>query len=395
MPRSPLAVHWDLDPAIVFLNHGSFGATPRRVLTAQHALRARMESEPVRFFVREMEPLLDRAREALGALIHADPEGLVFVNNATTGVNTVLASLPLRAGDELLVTDHEYAACRNALDETARRTGARVVCVSLPFPVRDANEVLDAIVAGITPRTRLLLVDHVTSPSALVLPIDAIVHAARERGVDALVDGAHAVGMVPLDLEALAPAYYTGNLHKWLCTPKGSAFLWAHREGRDALRPLVISHGATTRRVDRARFRLEFDWTGTDDPTAVMCIPEAIAFFDDVVGGIDRAMARNRALALEARQIVGNALRVASCAPESMIGSMAAIVVPPSDEPPIPPLFVDPLQEALFAQGIEVPVMPVPAHRVVRVSAQLYNDAREYRVLADALHALLSAAPGT
>src|SRR5437899_2272875 len=200
---SDLARFWTLDPAVTFLNHGSFGACPRPVLEAQQRLRERLERQPVRFFVRDLEPLLDDARSALAAFLGADPEGLVFVTNATTAVNAVLRSLALAPGDQLLVTDHAYNACRNALDFVAAAAGARVVVVPVPFPLASADAVVEAVLAQVTPHTRLALLDHVTSPTGLVLPIERLVRALAARGIDTLVDGAHAA--VPLPDGADAP----------------------------------------------------------------------------------------------------------------------------------------------------------------------------------------------
>ncbi|MGZ4779741.1 MAG: aminotransferase class V-fold PLP-dependent enzyme, partial [Thermoanaerobaculia bacterium] len=217
--------HWLLDPAITFLNHGSFGATPRAVLEKQTEYRLRMEREPVRFLVRELEPLLDAARRKVAAFAGAEAESLVFVPNATAGVNAVLRSLDLDQNDELLVTNQEYNASRNALDYVAQLAGAKVVAVDIPFPIASPDDVVDRIVSGVTDRTRLLLIDHITSQTALVLPIERIVAEMNRRGIDTLVDGAHAPGMVPLDVKTIGASYYTGNLHKWVCGPKGAAFL--------------------------------------------------------------------------------------------------------------------------------------------------------------------------
>ncbi len=388
--RAPLHDRWDLDPAVTFLNHGSFGATPRAVLATQSALRARMESEPVRFFVRELEALLDAARARLADFVGADPDGVAFVHNATTRVNTALASCVFEPGDELLTTDHEYNACANALRETAARWGARVVVAPVPFPLRHPGEVLDALRAHASSRTRLLLVDHVTSPTALVLPVEDIVADFRARGVDTLVDGAHAPGMVPLALDALGAAFYTGNLHKWVCAPKGSAFLWSSPARRASVRPLVISHGANSPREDRARYRLEFDWVGTLDPTPWLCVPAALdAMASLLPGGWSALRAHNRDLALRARDTLCDALGAQPPAPDAMIGSMAAVPArvrcPDVDVPPL----IDPLQEWLWrAHAIEVPVVPWGDGRLVRVSAQAYNHPAEYARLADALRAL-------
>jgi isopenicillin-N epimerase len=383
---------WPLDPAITFLNHGSYGACPRAVLDAQTRLRERLESEPVRFLGRELERLLDEARAALGAFLRSDPAELAFVPNATTGVNTVLRWLELGPGDEILATDHAYNACRNAVDAVAARGGAKVVVAPVPFPVRSPAQVVEAVLDRVGPRTRLALVDHVTSPTGLVLPIEQLVRELAARDVDALVDGAHAPGMLPLDLRALGAAYYTGNCHKWMCAPKGAGFLHVRPDRQAGVRPLVISHGANSRRTDRSRFRLEFDWMGTVDPTAYLTIPVAIDYMGGLVpGGWPALMAHNRATALAARARLAAALGVPVPAPDSMIGSLAALPVPPGfgwaprDGEP------DPLQTALFDRfGLELPVFtwPAIAVRILRVSAQVYNTAADYERLAQALGAL-------
>ena len=381
---------WALDPEVAFLNHGSFGATPLPVLEAQRALRARMEAEPVRFFIRELGQLLDDARAALGAFIGAAAEDVAFVPNATTGANAVLRSLPLAAGDEILTTDHAYGACRNAADFVAERTGARVVVAPVPFPLASPGEVIEAVLAHVGPRTRLALLDHVTSPTALVMPIARLVGALAERGVETLVDGAHAPGMVDLDVRAVGAAYYTGNCHKWLCAPKGAGFLYVRRDRQATVRPTVISHGATSARTDRSRFLLEFEWTGTQDPSPYLCVPEAIRLLGTALaGGWPALRARNHALAIEARNVLCRALRVAPPAPDSMLGSMATVSLPESQlrSSSLPPPF-DPLQDALLERfATEVPVFPWPGtpRRVVRISCQLYNTIEQYERLAAAL----------
>jgi isopenicillin-N epimerase len=385
-PIAPLAAErararsaWTLDPEVCFLNHGSFGACPAPVLASQQRWRARLESEPVRFMLRELEPALETARAALAGFVGADPADLVFVTNATTGVNTVLRSLRLRPGDELLVTDHAYRACRNALDAVAAASGARVVCAALPFPLQDPGQVVEAVLARVTPATRLLLIDHVTSPTALVLPVAALVEALAARGIDVLVDGAHAPGMLALDLARLGAAYYTGNCHKWLCAPKGAGFLHVRRDRQAGVHPLVTSHGATSPRTDRSRFQLEFLWGGTHDPTALLTLPEALSCLGGLLnGGWPALRAANHALALEARDALCRALGCAAPAPDEMLGSMASVPLSPSrGRPPDAVLGLDALQERLWLRHkIEVPVMAWPAwpQRLLRVSAQIYNS---------------------
>ena len=379
--------YWALDPSVVHLNHGSFGAVPKAVLEAQNELRARVEKNSMQFFIRDLEGLLDETRVALGRFVHAAPKDLVFVPNATTGVNAVLRSLQFRAGDELLTTDHEYNACKNVLEHAAASAGAKVVVAKVPFPLASEDEVVAAILEKVTPRTRILLVDHVTSPTGLVFPVAKIAAEMAARNVDVLVDGAHAPGMLDLSLEALSPhvAFYTANCHKWLCSPKGSAFLWVREDRQAEVRPHVISHGQNVPRSDRPRFHLEFDWPGTQDFTAPLCIPASIELLQDVC---PTWRERNRALALEARKLLCEALDVPPPAPESMIGSLAALPLPDGEVRPFNPRYGDILQDEIFREHhIEVPVFPWPAppKRLIRVSAQLYNTRDQYELLADVL----------
>lgn len=388
MSGEDLAGHWSLERGLVFLNHGSFGACPTEVLRHQAALRAEMEAEPVRFLSRELDDRLDVARAALAAFVGADPDELAFVTNATGGVNAVLRSRVFAAGDELLTTDHAYGACRNTLQFVAERTGARVVIVTVPFPVASPDEVVAAVLAKVTPRTRLALLDHVTSPTALILPIERLSAELGARGVEVLVDGAHAPGMVPLNLARLGATYYSGNCHKWLCAPKGSAFLWTRRDRQPEVRPLTISHGANAVRPGRSRFRLEFDWTGTSDPTAWLTVPRALEYLGGLLpGGWPTLMARNHALALEGRRLLCAAAGTEPPCPDDMVGSLAAVRLPDGTAE-VGWRRPDPLQARLFDDWrIEVPVMSWPAapRRLVRISAQLYNRREHYERLAEAL----------
>ncbi|HEY4908338.1 MAG TPA: aminotransferase class V-fold PLP-dependent enzyme, partial [Methylomirabilota bacterium] len=336
---------------MAFLNHGSYGACPREVLDCQAELRAEMEAEPVRFLGRELDDRLDAARAALAAFVGTDPDDLAFISNATSGVNTVLRSLVLPAGDELLTTDHAYAACRNTLDFVAGRTGAKVTVAAIPFPVTSPEAIIDTVMAKVTPRTRVALLDHVTSPTGFILPVERLIPELGRRGVETLVDGAHAPGMIPLDLRTLGATYYSANCHKWICAPKGSAFLWVRRDRQADIHPLTISHGATAVRPGRSRFRLEFDWTGTQDPTAWLTVPKAIDYMGGLVsGGWPALMARNRALALAARELLCVAAGSLPPCPDPMIGSLASVVLPDSPTMETGWRVRDPLQGRLFDQ---------------------------------------------
>jgi isopenicillin-N epimerase len=388
MPEG-LGRHWSLDPNVVFLNHGSFGACPTEVLRHQATLRAELEANPVRFLVRELFERLDVARAALARFVGADPDGLGFVPNATTGVNAVLRSLVFEAGDELLVTTHAYKACANTLDFVAARAGARVVVVEVPFPIAAADVIVERVMAGVTAKTRLALLDHVTSPTAIVLPIERLAPALAARGVETLVDGAHAPGMLPLDLSSLGAAYYAGNCHKWLCSPKGAGFLWVAPHRRGDVRPAIISHGATATWPGRSRYLMEFDWAGTSDPTPFLCVPAALDQMASLVpGGWPEIMATNRALALEGRRLLCAAVGADLPCPDGMIGSIASVPLPHGRTTEILWRKPDAIQQRLYdGWGIEVPVhsWPKAPRRLIRISAQLYNRRDHYVTLAEAL----------
>lgn len=386
-----------LDPKTIFLNHGSFGSCPITVLDHQQELRLQLERQPVRFYQRELEPLLDKARSALGSFIGANGDDLVYVVNATAGVNTVLRSLSFKPGDELLVSNHEYNACRNAIHYAADRCGATVITIEVPFPLESDDEVLDSIMAKVTDKTRLLLIDHVTSQTGLVLPVKEIVDTLNERGIDTLIDGAHAPGMIPLDLDKLGAAYYTGNCHKWLCAPKTAGFLHVRKDKQSEVRPLTISHGANSPRSDRSRFQIEFGWMGTRDPSAALSVPFVIEYLENLVpGGWSEIMERNQKLAIAARTLILEVLGIPAPSPDSMIGSLASIPLPDSQlEMPYQSLkYLDYWQEPLVEKhNIEVPIITWPNHpkRLVRISAQLYNSLPQYELLANELKKLRDA----
>lgn len=389
IPENQWHGQWLLEPEVTFLNHGSFGACPWPVLQVQQRFQAQLEREPVRFFSREWEPLLDEARNQLADFVGSPREDLVFLANATMGVNAVLRSLQLQPGDELLTTDHLYNACRNALEFTAAAANARVVVVSVPFPLADTREIVTAVMDRVSPRTKLAVIDHITSQTALVFPIAQLVRELAAVGVDTLVDGAQAPGAVPLNLAELGAAYYTGNCHKWLCAPKGSAFLYVRRDKQEMIRPPVISHGTNSPRTDKSRFQLEFDWMGTDDPSPYLSMPAVLEFMGSLVaGGWPGLMAQNHDLALKARGLLAEALGVPLPCPEEAIGSMAVVPLPE-----IAKAFpAAKLQEILYDQyQIQVKINPPWTDDIwlVRVSAQIYNHPSQYEKLALALKQLL------
>jgi isopenicillin-N epimerase len=368
------SAQWTLDPAVAYLNHGSFGACPIAVLAEQAELRAEMEREPFDFLKGALPGRLDAARNEVAAFLGADAADLAFVPNATAGVNAVLRSLEFAPSDEILVTSHTYAACRKTVDFVARRSGARVVIAALPFPCPDEESVVEAVLRAASDRTRVALIDHVTSPTALVLPLHRLVGELAARGIDTLVDGAHAPGMVPIALSELGAAYYTGNAHKWLCAPKGAAFLHVRRDRQAGVHPNVISHGYT------AGFHAEFDWTGTLDPTPWLCIPAALRHIGGLLpGGWPEVMRANHELALRARDALLDRFAQRAPAPDGMIGSMAAIPLPL--DAGAPGVDTEALHDWLRTRGIEAWLHPHPVP-LVRVSAQLYNHVDQFRHLA-------------
>jgi isopenicillin-N epimerase len=389
---SPLRRHWHLAPDIVFLNHGSFGACPKPILKLQSELRQKMETEPVQFLWRRYEERLEPAREALARFVGARARDLVFVTNATVGVNAVVRSLRFKRGDELLTTNCDYNACRNVFVEAARRVEAKVVAAQVPFPLRSADEIVAAVLRAVTRRTRLAIIDHVTSDSALIFPIEPIIRELEARGVDTLVDGAHAPGTLALRIGRLNPAYYTGNLHKWVCAPKGAAFLWVREDKQDAVQPAVISHGNNRPRPGYSVFQDRFDWAGTFDPSAWLCVPAAIDWLDRrFPGGWTELRARNHALAIQARRQLCARLGVEPPCPESLLGTMATIPLPARFQKVSRSGKIDVQQLRLYDKfGIEVPfnrIGPKPL-RCFRISAQIYNTLAEYEYLGDALGAL-------
>lgn len=385
MPLNAFASHWSLDPDVAYLNHGSFGACPKAVLKVQAQLRDELEREPVDFLSRRLPGRLQEARAVLAEFLGAKHEDIAFVVNATMGVNAVLRSLSFAPGDELLTISHVYAACHKTMRYIAQRTGARVVVAPLPFPIAEEEQIVSSVLAAVTARTKIALIDHVTSPTALILPIARLVRELQARGVDTLVDGAHAPGMLGLKLDDIGAAYYTGNCHKWMCAPKGAAFLHVRRDRRQDLHPTVISHGYN------AGFHAEFDWTGTADPSAWLCVPEAIRFMGALLpGGWPALMAHNHSTAIACRNVVQEILGLKSAAPDKMLGSMAAVALPGAKPGAVADNFDrDRVAAWVRERGIESWFHDEPLP-ILRISAQIYNDTEQYRRLAlllkEALH---------
>jgi isopenicillin-N epimerase len=374
-----VAANWALDPDVAFLNHGSFGATPLPVLAAQDGWRKRMEREPVEFLWRRLSGRIEEARQRAAGFLDADPSGFAFVPNATTAVSTVLASLDLRAGDRLVATDHAYPAVLNALRTTCDRTGAELVLVGIPLPPPPEDDIVERMLDVVDPRTRLVVVDHVTSSTALILPAADVVAACREAGVPVMVDAAHAPGMLDVSVRRLRPEYWSGNFHKWVCAPKGAAALWVTDELRDLTHPLVTSHGAGQ------GFAAEFDFQGTDDYTAYLSVPAALDFMASL--GWERIRRHNHELAAYGQRVVAGALGTTPPVPEDGFASMALCALParlaPDQEA------ARRLQLRLFEDHrIEVPISWWNGAAYIRLSAHVYNAPEDYERLAAVLATL-------
>ena len=366
-----------LEDDSLHLNHGSFGATPRSVLEAQRVWRDRMEAEPSRFMEFDYRPALRRAAARLAPYLGAEATHLALVENATQAVNAVLRSIDWRAGDRILINDQTYGAVRNTVRFLCSMTGAETVEWTLPFPARDPGDAVSAFTHALErSRPRLVILDHVTSPTALALPVEAMAVAARDANALVLIDGAHAPGMIPTDLATLAADWYTGNCHKWMFAAKGCAFLWAGPRVIDRLHPTVISHGYG------GGFEAEFDWVGTRDGSAHHCLPAALDFIDTF--GLEAIRTHNHALALAAGRRLAAAWGTETGAPESMTGSMVTVRLPDgygTDFDSATDLRLRLLRE----DRIQTRVNPLAGGLYVRVSSQIYNHIAEIDRLADAV----------
>ena len=372
-----------LEPGVDFLNHGSFGAVPRVVFEAQTEWRRRIEAAPVEVIARRRVGLLEVAKQAVGEWLGMRPDDFGLVTNATEGVNAVLHSLSFSPGDELLTTSHVYNAVRQAMKFTCARSGAAYREVDVPLPVREPSEIVDAVLSAVSDRTRLLVIDHVTSPTALVFPLEQVVAQCQTRGVDVLVDGAHAPGMLPLDVARLGAAYYSGNLHKWALAPRGAAFLWVRPDRQAQIHPAVVSH-----HYDEG-FSREFSWQGTRELSSWLAVPRALRFIAELGG--DAVRNHNHAMAVWAHQMLCERMGLTeplSPLDGSMLGSMAA--VPLSQElAGLSDAEVEALQQRLYDQHrLEVPLMRFGGRLLLRVSCQVYNTAAQFERAAEVVRSL-------
>jgi isopenicillin-N epimerase len=364
---------WTLDPDFLTVNHGSFGATPRVVMAVQQDWQRRLEAQPSRFMRAILPDALRHTADRLGAFIGSDGKDIALVDNATTGCNAVLRSLRLQSGDEIVVLSHGYGAVRNTVRFVCERAGARMVEAEIPFPHPSADAIVANIAAVLTPQTRLAVVDHITSGSALVLPLQAIVQACHAAGVPVLVDGAHGPAQVPLDMRDIGADWYAGNCHKWLCAPKGSAFLYASPNRQPDLHPVTISHGLGK------GFLEEFDWTGTRDPSAWLATGVAIDFHKRLGG--EAMMARNIALATEAASLLARRLNTEPGATGELAGSMGMVRLPLTGEATAE-RSAD-LRARLLDAGTDAPTHIQAGAIWLRLSAAAYNEMEDYERLAE------------
>lgn len=375
--------HFLLDPHITFLNHGSFGATPRPVFRACQAWQRELERQPVEFLGRRFTGLMSEARAALGAYLGAAPENLVYVTNATVGVNIVARSLNLGPGDEVLATDHEYGACDRAWRFLAGRRGFTYINQPIPAPIPSPQYMLDMLWRGVTSKTRVIFLSHITSPTAITFPVDQICARARQAGILTVVDGAHAPGQIPLALDTLGADFYTGNLHKWLCAPKGAGFLYARPQAQALLEPLVVSWGWQSETPGASPFIDQHEWIGTRDIAAFLSVPAAIQFqkehaWEDVSESCHRLLSDFRAqMATVTKQ---DALHPDSPA---FYRQMSAFALPAHTDLPT-------LKARLYDDHrIEVPLIAWNGRKLMRVSVQGYNTRRDLNRLLRALPGLL------
>ncbi|HPS28750.1 MAG TPA: aminotransferase class V-fold PLP-dependent enzyme [bacterium] len=381
-----------IEPGFTALNHGSFGSCPAEIINYQFELVKKMESLTTRFFTRIVKDLNAESMYSLSRFVNASSADMIFIRNATTAANAVINSMTFKPGDEIVTTNLIYGSCRNALDYAAQTKGAVIKKANIPFPVKSENEIAESILGLITKKTKLIFIDHVTSETALILPVQKICDEANRLGIDVFIDGAHAPGMLPLDISAINPTYYTGNCHKWICAPKGTAFLFVRPEKQESVIPPIISNYFCQGETSNARFHSSFDWSGTMDYTNYACVGKTIDYLENKVsGGWNGIMKRNHELVITGRNIITKELHLDQYLPDELIGSMATIKLNSTADID-PKTGIDLIQmELLDKYNIETVITTLypTKQRILRISAALYNNETDYEKLAEALKKII------
>jgi isopenicillin-N epimerase len=375
-----------LDPEVVFLNHGSFGATPARVFSVYQEWQRRLENQPVQFMINELMPRLAEARLSLGKYINVKPEDVVYIPNATYGLNVVARSLDLGPEDEVLTTDHEYGACDNIWRFLSQKRRYRYRHQSIPLPIDSLEEAAERLWQAVSPRTKVIYLSHITSPTATRFPVETICRRARESGILTVIDGAHAPGQIPLDMERIGADFYFGNAHKWMCAPKGAGFLYAKRDKQSLVEPLVVSWGwSRGGEFSAGSTYLDYlQWTGTNDPAAYLSVPAAIQFQADH----DWPAVRQRCHNL-ARQAMRQICEMTGLAPiypyqSAQYHQMVTVPLPPIADLPA-------LKSAIYERfRVEVPLIDWGDRSFIRISVQGYNNQQDIEALLVALSATVT-----
>jgi isopenicillin-N epimerase len=377
-----------IDRDVIFFNHGSFGACPRPVFESYQYWQLQLERNPVSFIGRRVTKLLEDARHALGAYLHTSGDNLVYVVNATFGVNVILRSLQFQPGDELLTTDHEYGAVNNNWDFMAMKQGFNIVKQHIPLPVTTDDEFVEQFWKGVTPHTRVISLSHITSPTALIFPVEKIIKRAREAGIITVIDGAHAPGQIPLNMEEIGADFYVGNLHKWVCAPKGSAFMYARPEMQKMLDPLVVSHGWKKDLNERGLHGSFIDVQqnqGTRDFAAFLATPDAIKFQNE--HNWDQVRADCHALAADTQKRILDMYGLQPFSPVDARPAWWSQLV----SIPLPKVDLTKLAKCLLEDyKIEIPIFAFQDHPLMRLSIQAYNTREETDILVNAIQKFVS-----
>lgn len=389
---SPFASEWSLNPDIVFLNHGSFGATPNYVLDRQRDYIRLLESSPVEFSVRSMYPLYYEAKKSLAEFVGTSENNIYFVPNTTIGVNHVLHNIK-EENKTWLTTNHAYGACANALGKIAELKNCQVIKADIPFPIDSEATILERIESAILPNTTIALIDYITSATAIVFPIKEIIKLLQSKNIKVIIDAAHAPGMIDFNIDDLDADYFIANCHKWICSPKGSAFVYVNPRHQAEFKPVFYSFHNDWDTDNARHWSNQFIWEGTKDYSAYFAVKDSLEFMPTLIdGGWDAIKKHNRDLAIQGAKIIANKLSVSLPVPESMLGSIVNIPISDDIIPIVKFNYYTSIKNELFDKyKIEVPTMLFPApHQYVRVSAQLYNSIEQYEYLADSLMSIVN-----